>query len=156
MPLFLLKYWKPIAVGLFLLALASGSYFKGRADVNNARDAADLTKQVQQEQAARATEQDWQAKLNASQSALTKERQDALKRESTLRADIDTGARKLRIAITKQRVSSDTEGTSGSDDATGELAPSARSTYYRIRDAAKLNMDTTNACQGYVRAIGAD
>lgn len=156
MPLFLLKYWKPIAVGLFLLALASGSYFKGRADVTNARDAADLARLIQQEQAARAIEQDWQAKLNASQAALTKERQDALKRESSLRADIDTGARKLRIAITKQRVSSDTEGTSGSDDATAELSPTSRRAYTNLRAAIIADTQTINACQGYVRAIGAD
>lgn len=155
MPLFVLKYWKPIAVGLFLLALASGSYFKGRADVTNERDAADLAAQVKQEQAARATEQDWQAKLNASQDALTKERQDALKRESTLRADIDTGARKLRIAISKQRVSSDPEGTSGSDDATAELSANSRSIYFRLRAAIIADTQTINACQGYVRAIGA-
>lgn len=143
------------AVGV-ALSLIVGAYFYGVHTTNTSRDAEALTAQLEATKKARATEQDWQAKLNASQAALTKERQDALKRESSLRADIDTGARKLRIAITKQRVSSDTEGTSGSDDATGELAPSARSTYYRIRDAAKLNMDTTNACQGYVRAIGAD
>ena len=35
MLLFLLKYWKPIAFGLFLLALTAGSYFKGRADANS-------------------------------------------------------------------------------------------------------------------------
>ena len=33
--LILLKYWKPIAFGLFLLALTAGSYFKGRADANS-------------------------------------------------------------------------------------------------------------------------
>lgn len=156
MPLFVLKYWKPIAVGLFLLALASGSYFKGRADVNNARDAADLAEQVKQEQAARATEQDWQAKLDASQSQLAKERNDAQKRESTLRADIDTGARKLRIAISRQQLPDGSEGTSGSNDATAELSPTSRRAYHDLRAAIIADTQTINACQGYVRAIGAD
>lgn len=143
------------AVGV-ALSLIVGAYFYGVHTTNTSRDAEALTAQLEATEKARATEQDWQAKLNASQAALTKERQDALKRESSLRADIDTGARKLRIAITKQQLPDGSEGTSGSDDATGELAPSARSTYYRIRDAIIADTQTINACQGYVRAIGAD
>ena len=143
------------AVGV-ALSLIVGAYFYGVHTTNTSRDAEALTAQLEATEKARATEQDWQAKLNASQAALTKERQDALKRESTLRADIDTGARKLRIAITKQRVSSDTEGTSGSDDATAELSPEARRAYTNLRAAIIADTQTINACQGYVRAIGAD
>ena len=141
------------AVGV-TLSLIAGAFFYSQHVTNTARDAEALTAQLEATEKARATEQDWQAKLNASQAALTKERQDALKRESSLRADIDTGARKLRIAITKQRVSSDPGGTSGSDDTTAELAPSARAAYHDLRAAIIADTQTINACQGYVRAIG--
>lgn len=138
------------------LSLIVGAFFYGQHVNDTARDAEALKAQREATEKARQIEQDWQTKLNASQAELTKERQDAQKRESNLRADIDAGTRKLRIAISKQQLPSDPEGTTGGNDTTAELAPSARSAYYRIRDAARLNMDTIKACQGYVRALGAD
>lgn len=141
------------AVGV-AIALIVGAYFYGVHTTNTSRDAEALTAQLEATEKARATEQDWQAKLNASQAALTKERQDALKRESTLRADIDSGARKLRIAISRQQLSDNPEGSSGSDDTTAELAPEVRRHYFDFRAAIVTTEEALKACQGYVRAIG--
>ncbi len=148
--------WLILGAAGAALSLIVGAYFYGQHVNDTARDAEALTAQLEAAEKARATEQDWQAKLNASQAALTKERQDAQKRESTLRADIDTGARKLRIAIAKQQLPDGSEGTSGSDDATAELSPTSRRAYSNLRAAIITDAQTINACQGYVRAIGAD
>lgn len=143
------------AVGV-ALSLTVGAYFYGCHVTNTARDAEALTAQLEATEAARVKEQRWQAKLNASQAELAKERQDAQNRESSLRADIDTGARKLRIAIAKQHLSGDPESAPGSDDATAELAPEARRNYYDFRAAIITTEAALKSCQGYVRAIGAD
>lgn len=143
------------AVGV-ALSLIVGAYFYGVHTTNTSRDKSALTAQLKAAEATRLKEAEWRTALDASQSALTKERQDAQKRESTLRADIDTGARKLRIAISRQQLPDGSEGTSGSDDATAELSANSRSIYFRLRAAIIADTQTINACQGYVRAIGAD
>lgn len=137
------------------IALTVGAFFYGCHVTNTARDAEALTAQLKATEQARQIEQGWQAKLNASQSQLAKERQDAQARESSLRADIDSGARKLRIAIARQQLPGDSQSTSGSNDTTAELAPSARSGYYNLRAAIIQTEQSLKACQGFVRSIGA-
>ncbi|MGB3808636.1 MAG: lysis system i-spanin subunit Rz [Parvibaculum sp.] len=82
-----------------------------------------------------------------------KEIQDAKLVEDKLRADVDSGARKLRIAVAAASLPGHPGTTSGSDDNTVELAASARSAYYDLR--AEINQDqaTINACQAYARAV---
>ena len=137
------------------IALTLGAFFYGCHVTNTARDAEALTAQLKATEQARQIEQGWQAKLDASQSQLAKERQDAQARESSLRADIDSGARKLRIAIVKQRMSGDTQSASGSNDTSAELAPEARRAYSDLRAAITTDEQSLKACQGFVRSIGA-
>jgi hypothetical protein len=146
--------WVILGGVLTALALTVGGFLYGAHVTNTSRDAEALTAQLKATEQARAIEQGWQAKLDASQSQLAKERQDAQARESSLRADIDSGARQLRIAIARQQLPGNPEGSSGSNDETAELAPSARSAYSNLRTAIIETEQSLNACQGYVRAIG--
>jgi len=147
--------WVILGGVLALIGVALGGYFYGCHVTNVSRDASALADQLKATEHARQIEQDWQAKLDASQSQLAKERQDAQARESSLRADIDSGARKLRIAIVKQRMSGNSQSTSGGNDTTAELAPEARRAYSDLRAAISQDEQSLKACQGFVRSIGA-
>jgi prophage endopeptidase len=141
------------AVGV-AIAATIGGYFYGCHVTNTARDASALKARLAATEAARDKEQGWQAALNASQAQLAKERHDAQARENKLRADIDAGARRLRIAVRQQRLPGDPEGPTGSHDTSIELAPSARAAYFDLRAGLKRDTEALKACQGYVRAIG--
>jgi len=141
------------AVGV-ALSLIVGAYFYGVHTTNTSRDKSALTAQLKAAEATRLKEAEWRTALDASQSELAEERANHAKQEAALRNDIDTGARKLRIAIAKQQLPDGSEGTSGSDDATAELAPEARRHYFDFRAAIVTTEEALKACQGYVRAIG--
>lgn len=142
-----------VGMALFLTVSA---YFYGCHVTNIARDKAALTAQLEATEAARQKEHNWQAALDAAQSQLAKERQDAQTRENKLRADIDDGARQLRIAVSRNSMPGDTKGTGGSDVEALELAPSARSAYSNLRASIIENANALKACQGYVRAVGGE
>lgn len=68
----LLKYWKPLIAGLFLLGLVTGSYFKGYDSANaswqlkwSERDKADALSLAQREAVVRAEEQRKQGEIDA-------------------------------------------------------------------------------------------
>ncbi|MEP8838675.1 lysis protein [Enterobacter roggenkampii] len=64
----------------------------------------------------------------------TKELSDAKKTISDLRRDVDSGAKRLRIAATCPGVSKATSATGLDDAGTPELTPDARRNYFDHRD----------------------
>ncbi|HAS1886549.1 TPA: lysis protein [Enterobacter cloacae subsp. cloacae] len=64
----------------------------------------------------------------------TKELSDAKKTISDLRRDVDSGAKRLRIAATCPGVSKATSATGVDDAGTPELTPDARRNYFDHRD----------------------
>lgn len=81
--------------------------------------------------------------------------------EDALRAAVDAGARKLRIAGVcasgdHSATSKNTDGTGGGDGATVELDPDSRQAYFELRDAIERDTRTIKACQSYVKSVGGD
>nr|WP_072200678.1 lysis protein [Enterobacter hormaechei] len=64
----------------------------------------------------------------------TKELSDAKKTINDLRRDVDSGAKRLRIAATCPGVSKSTSATGVDDAGTPELTPDARRNYFDHRD----------------------
>ncbi|HBM7627685.1 TPA: lysis protein [Enterobacter hormaechei subsp. xiangfangensis] len=64
----------------------------------------------------------------------TKELSDAKKAINDLRRDVDSGAKRLRIAATCPGVSKSTSATGVDDAGTPELTPDARRNYFDHRD----------------------
>lgn len=136
------------------IALFLGGYDKGHHDARLSDQAQIAADKLKANKAARAKEQEWQQKLAAVDAQHQKELQDAKDVEDKLRADVASGARRLRILVTRASIAADTKGAGSSDDASVELAPVARQTYYDLRAAIVKDHATINACQGYIRSIG--
>lgn len=146
-----------LIIGLMVAALAIGAagYAKGHGDANTAWEARTAAAQLASEQKARDTETAWRARLAALDAQHEKERRDAKALEDKLRADIDLGARKLRIAVSRNSVPGDPQapGAGGSEDL--ELSPASRQAYHDLRASIIENRQTLDACQGYAEAISA-
>ncbi|MDN3810036.1 lysis protein [Klebsiella aerogenes] len=81
----------------------------------------------------------------------TKELSDAKKTINDLRRDVDSGAKRLRIAATCPGVSKPTSAT-GVDDATGpRLTDSAERDYFTIRERIETVTKQLTGLQEYVR-----
>lgn len=81
----------------------------------------------------------------------TKELADAKKTISDLRRDVDSGAKRLRIAATCPGVSKSTSAP-GVDDAGGpELTPDARRNYFDHRDGIATADKMIRGMQDYIR-----
>ncbi|HBC9089315.1 TPA: lysis protein [Citrobacter koseri] len=80
----------------------------------------------------------------------TKELADAKKTISDLRRDVDSGAKRLRIAATCPGVSK-TTSTTGMDDAGApELTPDARRNYFDHRDGIEVTDKMIHGMQEYI------
>ena len=81
----------------------------------------------------------------------TKELADAKKTISDLRRDVDSGAKRLRIAATCPGVPK-TTSTTGMDDAGApELTPDARRNYFDHRDGIEVTDKMIHGMQDYIK-----
>lgn len=139
-------------IGAIGIAVAGG-YAKGVSATNAKWEASNTKAQLEREVAARATEHRWQAQLSDLTEQLEKERKDAKTREDQLRADVNDGARKLRIAVGRVSMPGTASATGGRDGDAAELAPEARRAYFDLRASIIENQQALAACQGYVASI---
>ncbi|EMN5768368.1 MULTISPECIES: lysis protein [Enterobacter] len=81
----------------------------------------------------------------------TKELSDAKKTISDLRRDVDSGAKRLRIAATCPGVSKATSATGVDDAGTPELTPDARRNYFDHRDGIETVNKMIHGMQDYIK-----
>ncbi|HHA1280290.1 TPA: lysis protein [Enterobacter asburiae] len=81
----------------------------------------------------------------------TKELSDAKKTINDLRRDVDSGAKRLRIAATCPRVSKATSATGVDDAGAPELTPDARRNYFDHRDGIATADKMIRSMQDYIK-----
>ncbi|STB29470.1 lysis protein [Citrobacter koseri] len=80
----------------------------------------------------------------------TKELADAKKTISDLRRDVDSGAKRLRIAATCPGVPKTTSATGVDDAGAPELTPDARRNYFDHRDGIEVTDKMIHGMQEYI------
>ncbi|EPG3032502.1 lysis protein [Citrobacter freundii] len=144
------RYW----LQLLVIALIGVLAFS----VNHYRDNA-ITYKDQRDKAtknlslANATIKDMQVRqrdVAALDAKYTKELADAKKTISNLRRDVDSGAKRLRVAATCSRVSKTTSATGVDDAGTPELTPDARRNYFDHRDGIEVTKEMINGLHEYI------
>ncbi|WP_275261664.1 lysis protein [Citrobacter freundii] len=145
------RYWLQLLVLALIGALA---FF-----VNHYRDNA-ITYRDQRDKAteslrlANATIKDMQVRqrdVAALDAKYTKELSDAKKTINDLRRDVDSGAKRLRIAATCHGVSKATSATGVDDAGTPELTPDARRNYFDHRDGIATADKMIRGMQDYIK-----
>jgi len=81
----------------------------------------------------------------------TKELSDAKKTINDLRRDVDSGAKRLRIAATCHRVSKASSSTGVDDAGAPELTPDARRNYFDHRDGIATADKMIRGMQDYIK-----
>ena len=81
----------------------------------------------------------------------TKELSDAKKTISDLRRDVDSGAKRLRIAATCPGVSKATSATGVDDAGAPELTPGAQRNYFDLRDGIATADKMIRGMQDYIK-----
>lgn len=81
----------------------------------------------------------------------TKELADAQNTISNLRRDVDSGAKRLRVAATCPRVSKTTSATGVDDAGAPELTPDARRNYFDHRDGIATADKMIRGMQDYIK-----
>ncbi|EED3074884.1 lysis protein [Salmonella enterica subsp. enterica serovar Enteritidis] len=81
----------------------------------------------------------------------TKELSDAKKTINDLRRDVDSGAKRLRIAATCPEVSKTTSAAGVDDAGTPELTPDARRNYFDHRDGVATADKMIRGMQDYIK-----
>ena len=81
----------------------------------------------------------------------TKELSDAKKTINDLRRDVDSGAKRLRIAATFHRVSKASSSTGVDDAGSPELTPDARRNYFDHRDGIATADKMIRGMQDYIK-----
>ncbi|HII3217411.1 TPA: lysis protein [Citrobacter freundii] len=144
------RYWLQLLVVALIGVLA---FF-----VNHYRDNA-ITYKDQRDKAtknlslANATIKDMQVRqrdVAALDAKYTKELADAKKTISNLRRDVDSGAKRLRVAATCSRVSKTTSATGVDDAGAPELTPDARRNYFDHRDGIEVTKEMINGLHEYI------
>lgn len=134
---------------ILLLALASWfSYSSYKGEKKRADDA------EQSLSLAKATITDMQTRqrdVAALDAKYTKELSDAKKTINDLRRDVDSGAKRLRIAATCPGVSKATSATGVDDAGTPELTPDARRNYFDHRDGIATADKMIRGMQEYIK-----
>ncbi|MDY0424940.1 lysis protein [Enterobacter rongchengensis] len=145
------RYWLQLIVVAVIGVLA---FF-----VNHYRDNAiaykdQRDKAVEQVSLANATikdMQDRQRDVAALDAKYTKELSDAKKTINDLRRDVDSGAKRLRIAATCPGVSKATSAPGVDDAGSPELTPDARRNYFDHRDGIATADKMIRGMQDYIK-----
>ncbi|MFG1162912.1 MULTISPECIES: lysis protein [Enterobacteriaceae] len=144
------RYWLQLIVVALIgvLALLVNHYRDNAITYKDQRDKA--TKSVRM---ANDTIKDMQARqrdVAALDAKYTKELSDAKKTINDLRRDVDSGAKRLRIAATCPGVSKATSATGVDDAGTPELTPDARRNYFDHRDGIATADKMIRGMQEYI------
>lgn len=144
------RYWLQLLVLVLIgvLALLVNHYRDNAITYKDQRDKATKSLRL-----ANATIKDMQVRqrdVAALDAKYTKELADAKKTISNLRRDVDSGAKRLRIAATCPGVQKATSSTGVDDAGTPELTPDARRNYFDHRDGIATVNKMIHGMQEYI------
>ena len=125
---------KSLIVPGVILLLALASWFSYSSYKGEKKRADDAEQSLSLAKAAITDMQTRQRDVAALDAKYTKELSDAKKTINDLRRDVDSGAKRLRIAATCHGVPKATSATGVDDAGTPELTPDARRNYFDHRD----------------------
>ena len=145
------RYWLQLMVVALIgvLALLVNHYRDNAITYKDQRDKA--TKNLR---LANATIKDMQVRqrdVAVLDAKYTKELSDAKKTINDLRRDVDSGAKRLRIAATCHRVSKASSATGMDDAGSPELTPDARRNYFDHRDGIATADKMIRGMQDYIK-----
>lgn len=145
------KFWLPALIAVLIGALAiAASHYKGKAESEAER----ANKAEHSLNLANATIKDMQVRqrdVAALDAKCTKELSDAKKTINDLRRDVDSGAKRLRIAATCPGVSKATSAPGVDDAGAPELTPDARRNYFDHRDGIATADKMIRGMQDYIK-----
>ncbi|GHS73620.1 endopeptidase [Enterobacter kobei] len=145
------RYWMQLLVLALIgvLAFFVNHYRNNAITYKDQRD-----KATEKLSMANATIKDMQTRqrdVAALDAKYTKELSDAKKTINDLRRDVDSGAKRLRIAATFPGVSKATSATGVDDAGTPELTPDARRNYFDHRDGIATADKMIRGMQDYIK-----
>ncbi|HAS0832444.1 MULTISPECIES: lysis protein [Enterobacter] len=145
------RYWLQLLVLALIgvLAFFVNHYRNNAITYKDQRD-----KATEKLSMAKATIKDMQTRqrdVAALDAKYTKELSDAKKTINDLRRDVDSGAKRLRIAATFPGVSKATSATGVDDAETPELTPDARRNYFDHRDGIATADKMIRGMQDYIK-----
>lgn len=145
------RYWLQLIVVALIgvLALLVNHYRDNAITYKDQRD-----KKVSELKQATATITDMQQRqrsADALDAKYTKELSDAKKTINDLRRDVDSGAKRLRIAATCPGVPKATSSTGVDDAGAPELTPDARRNYFDHRDGIATADKMIRGMQDYIK-----
>ncbi|MCM7958670.1 lysis protein [Enterobacter hormaechei] len=145
------KLWLP-AVILFVFAVLSWKVNHYRDNAITYKDQRDkATEKLRQANDTIKDMQIRQRDVAALDAKYTKELSDAKKTINDLRRDVDSGAKRLRIAATCPGVSKATSAPGVDDAGAPELTPDARRNYFDHRDGIATADKMIRGMQDYIR-----
>lgn len=145
------RYWLQLIVVALIgvLALLVNHYRDNAITYKDQRDKA--TKSVRMANDTIKDMQTRQRDVAALDAKYTKELSDAKKTINDLRRDVDSGAKRLRIAATCPGVPKATSATGVDDAGAPELTPDARRNYFDHRDGITTADKMIRGMQDYIR-----
>lgn len=145
------RYWLQLAVLAIIaaMALAINHYRDNAITYEDQRDKA--TEKLSLANATIADMQTRQRDVAALDAKYTKELADAQKTISDLRRDVDSGAKRLRVAATCPGVQKATSATGVDDAGAPELTPDARRNYFDHRDGIATADKMIRGMQDYIK-----
>ncbi len=142
---------KSLIVPGVILLLALASWFSYSSYKGEKKRADDAEQSLSLAKAAITDMQTRQRDVAALDAKYTKELSDAKKTINDLRRDVDSGAKRLRIAATCPGVSKATSATGVDDAGTPELTPDARRNYFDHRDGIATADKMIRGMQDYIK-----
>ncbi|EPT4023379.1 MULTISPECIES: lysis protein [Enterobacteriaceae] len=142
---------KSLIVPGVILLLALASWFSYSSYKGEKKRADDAEQSLSLAKAAITDMQTRQRDVAALDAKYTKELSDAKKTINDLRRDVDSGAKRLRIAATCPGVSKATSATGVDDAGTPELTPDARRNYFDHRDGIATADKMIRGMQEYIK-----
>lgn len=144
------RYWLQLIVVAVIgaLALLVNRYHDNAITYKDQRD-----KATENLRLAKDTIKDMQVRqrdVAALDAKYTKELADAKKTISNLRRDVDSGAKRLRVAATCSRVSKTTSATGVDDAGAPELTPDARRNYFDHWDGIEVTKEMIHGLHEYI------
>ncbi|MFH2225966.1 lysis protein [Enterobacter kobei] len=142
---------KSLIVPGVILLLALASWFSYSSYKGEKKRADDAEQSLSLAKAAITDMQTRQRDVAALDAKYTKELSDAKKTINDLRRDVDSGAKRLRIAATCPGVSKTTSAAGVDDAGTPELTPDARRNYFDHRDGIATADKMIRGMQDYIK-----
>ncbi|VGA15611.1 MULTISPECIES: lysis protein [Klebsiella pneumoniae complex] len=131
------------------LGWLASHYHSNATEIKRQRDKA--TEQLSLANDTIADMQTRQRDVAALDAKYTKELSDAKKTINDLRRDVDSGAKRLRIAATCPGVSKATSATGVDDAGAPELTPDAQRNYFDLRDGIATADKMIRGMQDYIK-----